>query len=95
MAFSERHGDVSRLDRIMEAEHDSVNNYQASKQADVLMLPCLLSANELEEMLGELGYSWTSAQLPATIDYYLSADVSRFNVEHACPRLGPGSQPAR
>ena len=70
--LSERHGNVSRLDRIMEAEHDSVNNYQASKQADVLMLPYLLSANELEEMLGELGYSWTSAQLPATIDYYLA-----------------------
>lgn len=67
----ERHGNVSRLDRIMEAEDDSVNNYQASKQADVLMLPYLLSASELEEMLAQLGYNWTTDQLPATIDYYL------------------------
>ena len=69
--LAQRHGSISRLDRILEAENDSVNNYQASKQADVLMLPYLHSAAELEEILSQLGYTWTASQLPATIDYYL------------------------
>ncbi len=69
--LTQRHGSISRLDRILEAEDDSVNNYQASKQADVLMLPYLHSAAELEDVLNQLGYSWTAAQLPTTIDYYL------------------------
>ena len=34
----ERYGDIRRLDRILEAEGRHVNRYQASKQADVLML---------------------------------------------------------
>ena len=34
----ERYGNIQRLDRILEAENDSVNRYKASKQADVLML---------------------------------------------------------
>ncbi|MFU8817573.1 MAG: glycoside hydrolase family 65 protein, partial [Pseudomonadales bacterium] len=34
----EKHRDVQRLDRILEAEGDSRNAYKASKQADVLML---------------------------------------------------------
>lgn len=69
--LAKRHGSVSRLDRILEAEDDSVNNYQAAKQADVLMLPYLHSAAELEDVLQQLGYDWTTAQLPDTIDYYL------------------------
>ena len=42
-----RYGDISRLDRILEAEGDSPNRYKLSKQADVLMLFYLLSADEL------------------------------------------------
>ena len=36
----------SRLDRILEAEGDSANRYKVSKQADVLMLFYLLSAED-------------------------------------------------
>ena len=39
------------LDRILEAEGDSTNNYKVSKQADVLMLFYLFSA---ESLAGEL-----------------------------------------
>ncbi len=42
-AYRAKYGDVQRLDRILEAEGDSVNRYKASKQADVLMLFYLLS----------------------------------------------------
>ena len=33
--------------------------------------PYLHSAAELEDVLQQLGYDWTTAQLPDTIDYYL------------------------
>ena len=46
--YRERYGDIQRLDRILEAEGDSPNRYKLSKQADVLMLFYLLSADELE-----------------------------------------------
>jgi len=42
-----RYGNIRRLDRILDAEGDSPNRYQISKQADVLMLFYLLSADEL------------------------------------------------
>ena len=69
--YRERYNDIGRLDRILEAEGDDVNNYQAAKQADTVMLFYLLSADELREVLGRLGYSFTAAQVPKTIDYYL------------------------
>jgi trehalose/maltose hydrolase-like predicted phosphorylase len=66
-----RHGDIRRLDRVLEAEGDSPNRYKASKQADVLMLFYLLSADELRGMLERLGYRLEPAAIPRTIDYYL------------------------
>ena len=70
--YRERYGDISRLDRILDAEGDCVNRYQVSKQADVLMLFYLLSADELRELLGRLGYVLAPEAIPATIDYYLA-----------------------
>jgi trehalose/maltose hydrolase-like predicted phosphorylase len=67
-----RYGDIRRLDRILEAEGDSANRYQVSKQADVLMLFYLLSADELGILLRRLGYNWSSDRIPDTIDYYLA-----------------------
>ncbi len=70
-AYRERYGDIRRLDRILEAEGDTPNRYQVSKQADVLMLFFLLSADELTALLAHLGYRWDSANIPRTVDYYL------------------------
>lgn len=68
----ERHGDIARLDRVLEAEGDSVNRYKASKQADVLMLLYLLSVAELREILDDLGYRFDDDQIERTIDHYLA-----------------------
>jgi trehalose/maltose hydrolase-like predicted phosphorylase len=68
----ERHGDIQRLDRILEGEDDSVNRYQASKQADVLMLFYLLSSAELGELLEHMGYPFDPEMIPKNIDYYLA-----------------------
>ena len=67
-----QYGNIQRLDRILEAEHDDVNRYKASKQADALMLLYLLSANELREVLDRLGYRFTPDQVPEMVDYYLA-----------------------
>ena len=40
--YQERYDNIQRLDRILEAEYDTPNRYQVSKQADVLMLFYLL-----------------------------------------------------
>ncbi|MBB5159695.1 glycoside hydrolase family 65 protein [Saccharopolyspora phatthalungensis] len=70
-AYRGRYGDIQRLDRILEAENDDPNRYQASKQADVLMLFYLLSAEELEDILTRLGYPMPAETIPDNIDYYL------------------------
>lgn len=68
----ERFGDIGRLDLILQAEGDSTNRYKASKQADVLMLFYLLSAEEIGDVMTRLGYDFDPRSIPATIDYYLA-----------------------
>ncbi|HKB30053.1 MAG TPA: glycosyl hydrolase family 65 protein [Streptosporangiaceae bacterium] len=70
-AYREKYGNIQRLDRLLEAEGDSANRYQVSKQADVLMLLYLLSADELRGVLSGLGYELSQDQLRRTITYYL------------------------
>jgi trehalose 6-phosphate phosphatase len=71
-AYRRRYGNIQRLDRILEAEKDDVNRYQAAKQADVLMLFYLLSADELGLLFQRLGYRLERDTIPRTIDYYLA-----------------------
>ncbi|CAL9463564.1 putative glycosyl hydrolase [Actinosynnema sp. ALI-1.44] len=70
--YRARYGDIGRLDLILEAEDDTTNRYQASKQADVLMLFYLLSADELTAVLHRLGHDFDPAAIPATIAHYLA-----------------------
>ncbi len=65
-----KYGDIQRLDRILEAEGDTPNRYKASKQADVLMLFYLFSAEELSALFKQLGYDFVTESIPANIDYY-------------------------
>ncbi|NMT63897.1 glycoside hydrolase family 65 protein [Marinobacter orientalis] len=67
----EKHGDIQRLDRILEAEDRDLNNYKATKQADVLMLFFLFSAEELSEIISGLGYDFDPARIPENVRYYL------------------------
>ncbi|GAA3193449.1 glycosyl hydrolase family 65 protein [Streptomyces ramulosus] len=68
--YRERYGDIRRLDRILEAEGDTVNRYQASKQADALMLGYLFRPSELAALFARLGYRLDDALWRATVDYY-------------------------
>lgn len=69
--YRSRFGDISRLDRIPEEENGTPNAYKASKQADVLMLFYLLSADELGAILKRLQYAFEPDIIPRTIDYYV------------------------
>jgi trehalose/maltose hydrolase-like predicted phosphorylase len=69
--YRQRYGDISRLDRILEAEEDSTNRYKLSKQADVLMLFQLFTADELYGLLERLGYPHDPRTIPRTVAYYL------------------------
>jgi len=71
-AYRRRYGNIGRLDLILKAEGDTTNRYKLAKQADVLMLFYLLSADELEGLLDHLGYRLDRTMIPATVDYYLA-----------------------
>jgi len=69
--YTERYGDIQRLDRILEAEGDTTNRYKLSKQADVLMLFYLFSADELKLLFEQLGYPFDGDTIPRNVAYYL------------------------
>jgi trehalose 6-phosphate phosphatase len=71
-SYRNRYGDIRRLDRILEAEGDDPNRYRASKQADVLMLLYVFSADELRDLLRRLGYALPSEVVSRMVDYYLA-----------------------
>ena len=68
--YRDRYGNIGRLDLILEAEGDTTNRYKAAKQADVLMLLYLFSAEELTDLFAHLGYHFDPAVIPAIVDYY-------------------------
>jgi trehalose/maltose hydrolase-like predicted phosphorylase len=70
-AYRAQYGDIRRLDRILEAEGDTVNRYKASKQADALMLGYLFSPAELRTLFDRLGYRLDDETWRRTVDHYL------------------------
>ncbi|MEU1423975.1 glycosyl hydrolase family 65 protein [Kitasatospora sp. NPDC005751] len=74
-AYRGRYTDLRRLDRILEAEGDTVNRYRVSKQADALMLWYLFSAREVRDLLRQLGYPARHELQRRTTAYYLRRTV--------------------
>ncbi|WP_320777374.1 glycosyl hydrolase family 65 protein, partial [Streptomyces sp. CRN 30] len=70
--YRERYGDIRRLDRVLEAEGDTVNRYRASKQADVLMLGYLFGPAELGGLFHRLGHRLDDDLWRRTVDHYLA-----------------------
>jgi trehalose/maltose hydrolase-like predicted phosphorylase len=68
--YRARYGNIQRLELILEAENDSANRYKLSKQADVLMLFYLFSAEELCGMFQQLGYEFDPDSIPKNVAYY-------------------------
>lgn len=70
-AYRLKYNDIQRLDRILEAEGDDPNRYKMSKQADVLMLFYLFTAEELSALFQRLGLPFEYSTIPRNIEYYL------------------------
>jgi len=68
--YRQRYEDIQRLDRILESEGDTANRYKVSKQADVLMLFYLFSAEELAGLFKRLDYPFDPEMIPRNIEYY-------------------------
>lgn len=81
-AYARKYGDIQRLDRILEAEGDTINRYKASKQADVLMLFYLFSSDELRELLSSLGYTFEPEAISRNIDYYAERTSNGSTLSH-------------
>jgi beta-phosphoglucomutase family hydrolase len=69
-AYRKRYGNIQRLELILEAENDTANRYKVSKQADVLMLFYLFSAEELGGLFERLGYPFEYETIPRNVAYY-------------------------
>lgn len=96
-AYRARYPNTGRLDLILNAEGDSTNNYRVSKQADVLMLFYLLSAEELRDVLARLGYPLSSEAVLATVRLLHQTHQSRLHSVPGRARLGqrPGGPTPR
>ncbi|MFD7867167.1 glycoside hydrolase family 65 protein [Streptomyces sp. NPDC059783] len=68
--YRRRYGDIRRLDRILEAEGDTVNRYQAAKQADTLMLGYVFRPADLAALFTRLGYRLDDDVWRATVAYH-------------------------
>jgi trehalose/maltose hydrolase-like predicted phosphorylase len=66
-----KHGNISRLDRILKAEGDSPDHYKLSKQADVLMMFYLLPPKDVARIFHRLGYRFDRDTIHKTVEYYL------------------------
>lgn len=80
--YRKKYGDIHRLDRLLDAEEDTVNNYKASKQADVLMLFYLFSSSELVQLFNELGYKFNPKMIGENIRYYRSRTSDGSTLSH-------------
>jgi alpha,alpha-trehalase len=80
--YRDKYGPVMRLDRILEAEGDTPNNYKASKQADVLMLFYLFSARELKDLFDRLGYDFGPDAVSRNIEYYFERTSNGSTLSH-------------
>ncbi len=68
--YKKKYGEHLRLDFILDYKGDSVNNYKASKQADVLMLFYIFTNTELKELFEHMGYTFSEELVKNNIDYY-------------------------
>ncbi len=69
-AYRARYPNIQRMDLILDAEGDSTNRYQVSKQPDCLMLLYLFSAEELRELLAHLGHALDPDVIVRTVERY-------------------------
>lgn len=68
--------DMERLPQILREEAGLPNQYQVSKQPDVLMLFYLFSTEELKELFDRLNYGFDPESIPKNINFYVRQTAS-------------------
>ncbi|MGX7350724.1 glycosyl hydrolase family 65 central catalytic domain protein [Enterococcus canis] len=70
--YREKYGNVYRMDRILNAEGRSADEYQVAKQADSLMIFYNLAKNQVDRILHDLGYKLPDNYVEKNLHYYLA-----------------------
>jgi len=72
--YSEKYGNIRRMDRILKAEGDTPDNYKVAKQADTLMIFFLLPLKEVKETIRNMGYHFDDEHdlLSKNYAYYIN-----------------------
>jgi trehalose/maltose hydrolase-like predicted phosphorylase len=68
--YREKHGDIGRMDRILKAEGKDPDDYQLSKQGDLMMLFFVLPFDTVQKILKNLGIPFTKQDLRRNYEYY-------------------------
>lgn len=68
--YKETYGDIGRMDRILKAEGKSPDEYQLSKQGDLLMLFFVLPFHEVQRILQNIGIPFSLEDLHHNYCYY-------------------------
>ena len=70
--YKEKYGNVYRMDRILNAEGRSADEYQVAKQADSLMIFYNFPQQKVNEILQDLNYNLPKDYVTKNLAYYLA-----------------------
>jgi alpha,alpha-trehalase len=70
--YRKKYPTLQHIDVILEREGIQIEETKVVKQADVLMLFYLFSADELIQIMNRLGYEFESSDIHKNIEYYLA-----------------------
>lgn len=74
-AYAKKYGDIHRIDRILKANGENPDDYQANKQADTLMAVYNLGEDKVAHLIQQLGYNLPQDWLTQNQRYYLARTV--------------------
>lgn len=69
--YRKTYGNIYRMDRILNAEGKSADDYKVAKQADSLMIYYNFSKNQVQDILTSLGYDLPENYVTENLHYYL------------------------
>lgn len=70
--YKEQYGNIYRMDRILNAEGKSADEYKVAKQADSLMIYYNFSKAQVDEILQDLAYELPQDYVEKNLHYYLA-----------------------
>lgn len=70
--YKEKYGNIYRMDRILNAEGKSADDYKVAKQADSLMIFYNFSKNQVAAILDDLNYQVPADYVQKNLNYYLA-----------------------